>query len=66
MIVLEFKRNYKNKNENITTNIYRIQAHNSIMCAYFCMGFIDFMLEGKSLLAYTNLFYPNEYDKKDW
>ena len=31
-------------NKNIITNIYRIQAYNSIMCGYFCMGFIDFML----------------------
>ena len=25
------------------------------MCQYFCMGFIDFMLKGKSLLDYTSL-----------
>ena len=31
------------------------------MCGYFCIGFIDFMLERKSLLEYTNLFSPNEY-----
>ena len=30
------------------------------MCGYFC---IDFMLKGKSLLNYTNLFSPNEYEK---
>ena len=29
------------ENENITTNIYRIQAYNSIMCGYFCIGFIS-------------------------
>ena len=33
------------------------------MYEYFCIGFIDFMLKGKSLLEYTNLFYPNEYEK---
>ena len=27
------------------TNIYRIQAYNSIMCIYFYIGFIDFMLK---------------------
>ena len=37
-------------NNNIMTNIYRIEAYNSIMCGYFCIGFIDFMLKGKSLL----------------
>ena len=35
------------------------------MCGYFCIGFIDFMLKGKSLLEYTNLFSPNEYKRKD-
>ena len=37
------------------------------MCGYFCIGigFIDFMLKGKSLLDYTNLFSPNEYKKND-
>ena len=35
------------------------------MCGYFCTGFIDFILKGKSLLDFTNLFSPNEYEKKD-
>ena len=52
-------------NKNIITNIYRIQAYNSIMCGYFCIGIIDFLLKGKSLLDYTNLFSPNDYDKND-
>ena len=47
--------------KNITTNIYRIQAYNSIMCGYLCIGFIDFMLKGESLLHYTNLFSPSNY-----
>ena len=32
------------------------------MCGYFCIEFIHFMLKGKSLLDYTNLFCPNEYE----
>ena len=36
-------------NKNIITNIYRIQAYDPIMCKYFCIGFIDFILKGKSL-----------------
>ena len=52
-------------NKNIIANIYRIQAYNSIMCRYFSIGFIDFMLKGKSLLDYTNLFSPNDYEKND-
>ena len=35
------------------------------MCGYFCIGFADFMLKGKSLLVYTNLFSLNEYEKND-
>ena len=42
-----------------------MQAHNSIMCVYFCIRFIDFMLKGKGLLEYTNLFSPNKYKKND-
>ena len=32
-------------NENIVTNICRIQVYDSIMCRYFCIGFIDFILK---------------------
>ena len=52
-------------NKNIVTNIYRIQAYDSIMCGYFQIGFIDFMLKGKSLLKYTNLFSLNDYAKNN-
>ena len=53
------------KNKNIKTNIFRIQTYDSIMCGYFCIGFIDFMLTGKTLTDYTNLFSPNNFDKTD-
>ena len=53
------------ENKNIVKNIYRIQAHDWIMCRYFWIGFIDFMLKGKSLLEYTNVFFPNNYEKND-
>ena len=51
------------RNKNIITSIYKIQAYDSIMCGYFYVGFIDFMLKGKSILEYTNRFSPNEYKK---
>ena len=51
-------------NKNITTNIYRIQV-NDVMFGYFCIEFIKFMLEGKGLLDYTNLFSPKKYEKND-
>ena len=53
------------QNRNIKTNIFRIQAYDSIMCGYFCIAFIDFMLKGKSLTEYTNLFSPNDFKKND-
>ena len=51
--------------KNIITNICRMQAYDSIMCGYFCTGFIDFMLKGKNLLEYINLFSPNDSEKND-
>ena len=35
------------------------------MSRYFCIGFIDIILKGKSFLEYTNLFSPNQYEKND-
>ena len=52
-------------NENTTTSIFRIQAYDSIVCGYFCIGFIDFMLAGKTLSEFTNLFSPNNFKKND-
>ena len=51
------------QNKNIIANIFRIQAYDSIMCGYFCIGFIDFMLAGKKLTDYTNLFSPHDLKK---
>ena len=50
-------------NKNIKTNIFRIQAYESVMCGYFCNGFIDFMFKGQTLTEYTNLFSPNDFKK---
>ena len=43
--------------------IFRIQAYDSIMCEYFCIEFINYMLKGKTLLDYTNLFSPNDFER---
>ena len=51
--------------EHIKSNIFRIQAYDSIMCGYFCIEFINYMLKGKALLDYTNLFSPNDFKKND-
>ena len=52
-------------NKNIKTNIFWVQENNSIMCGYFCIGFIDFMLAGKKLADYTSLFSPHYFKKDD-
>ena len=43
----------------LVTNIFRIQAYDSLMCGYFCIQFIGFMSKGKSLTGFANLFSPN-------
>ena len=52
-------------NKKIKANIFRIQAYDSIMCGYFCIEFINYVLKGKTLLDYTNLFSPNDFKKND-
>ena len=52
-------------NKNIKANIYRIQSNNSIMCGYFCIEFIDFMLAEKTLIDYTSLFSLYDFSEND-
>ena len=49
-------------NKNIISNIYKIQANDSLMSGYFCIGFIDFRLKGKRLLDYISLISPNKLE----
>ena len=51
--------------KNVIANIFRLQAYDSIMCGYFCIGFINFMFKGKTLTDYTNLFSPNHFKRND-
>ena len=53
------------ENKNVKYNIFRVQAKDSVMCGYFCIGFIDFMLAGKKLTDYTSLFSPHYFKKND-
>ena len=46
-------------------SIFRIQAYDPIMCGYFCIGYIDFMLAGKTLTEYTNIFSPDNFEEND-
>ena len=50
-------------NKNIKSNIFRVQARNSIMCGFFCIGFINFMLASKKLTYFTNLLSPYDFEK---
>ena len=50
-------------NRNIKANIFRVQVNNSVMCGYFCIGSIDFMLAGKTMIDYTNLLSPYDFLK---
>ena len=53
------------ENKNIKANIFRVEANNSIVCGYFRIGFIDFMLAGKKLTDFTNMFSPHNFKKID-
>ena len=50
---------------SITKIFFRMQAYDSIMCGYFCIGFIDLMLAGKTLTEFANLFSPNIFKIND-
>ena len=48
-------------NKNMKANIFRIQANNSVMFGYSCIGFIYFMLAGKKLTDFTNVFSRHDF-----
>ena len=52
-------------NKNIIANIFRVQGNNSIMCGFFCTGFIDFILVNKTLTDFTSFFSPDDFEKND-
>ena len=53
------------ENKNIKANIFRLQATSSVMCGYFCIEFIDFMLAGKKLTDFTSVFSPYDFENND-
>ena len=53
------------KNKNIKTSVFRIQDSNSILCGYFYILFIEYMLNNKTLADFTNLFSPWDIKKND-
>ena len=52
-------------NKNIIANIFGVQANNSVIFGYVCIGFIDFMLASKKLTDFTSMSSPNEFKKND-
>ena len=55
----------KNFIKGTISNIFRIQAYDSVMSGYFCIGFINLMYKGNSLTHFANLFSPNNFKKND-
>ena len=55
----------KARDKSITYNISGIQGDESIMCGFYCIAFIEYVLTGKTLLDYTNLFPLNDYKNND-
>ena len=56
----------KIKDKSITHNIRTTYEDNeSIVCGFYCIAFIEYMLAEKTLLDYTNLFSLNDYKKND-
>ena len=47
------------------TNIFRIQAYDSVMHGYYCIEFIGFMHKDKRLTDFSNVFSPNNFKKND-
>ena len=39
----------------------KIQGYYSIMCGYFCIALINFIIKSKSLSEYEHLFSPREH-----
>ena len=52
-------------NKNIIANIFQVQANNSVMCGYFRIRFIDFMLAGKNMTDFTSMFSTYDFKKND-
>ena len=55
----------KIRDKSITHNIFRIQDNEFIMRGFYCIAFTEYILAGKPLLDYINLFSPDDYKKND-
>ena len=55
----------KMKDKVIAHNIFRIRDDDSIICGFYCIAFIGYILVGKMLLDDTKLFFRNDNEKND-
>ena len=55
----------KTKHKSITHNIFRMQDNDFIKWEFYCMTFVGYMLAGKALLDYINLFSMNDCKRRD-
>ena len=53
------------ENTYVTGQEHTVQEYDSVICRYFCIGFIDFVFKGKILTEFTNYFLPNDFQKND-
>ena len=53
------------RHKNIKTSMFKLQSINSKMRGYFCIGFMDFVFAVKTLIDFTSLFSPNDFEKND-
>ena len=59
------KKNFKKSKKNQLLTIYLEYKNESTICRFYYIAFIKYILAGKTLLDYTNLFSRNNYKKND-
>ena len=52
-------------NKDLHVNIFRVQPARSVLCGYYGIKFLDFMFDGKSLMDFTNMFSPTNFEAND-
>ena len=45
--------------------MFKIQSDEFLMSGFYCIVLIEYMIIGKGLLEYNNLFSPNDYRKDE-
>ena len=51
----------KTKDKSIKHNMLRTQSDDYIMCGFYCIAFVEYMISGKTLSGYTISFSPKDY-----